>query len=72
MSTTKDLLETKEAVSTWLEKVLGTNWKTITGGFLMMASVGFELTNKPLAANIVMNLGMGLGVIGIGHKLQRQ
>lgn len=58
-------------VDTWLDEVLGTNWKTITGGFLMMGSVVLEVLGMAVAASILMNLGMGLGVIGVGHKLQR-
>lgn len=58
-------------VDAWLDEVLGTNWKTITGGFLMMGSVVLEVLGMAVSASVLMNLGMGLGVIGVGHKLQR-
>lgn len=58
-------------VTVWLDKLLGTNWKTITGGFLIIGSVVLDLMGSHTAAKAVMDAGLGLGVVGIGHKLQR-
>jgi hypothetical protein len=66
-----DLNEVKVNVTTWLEKLLGTNWKTITGGFLIIGSVVVDLMGSHTAAKAVMDAGLGLSVVGIGHKLQR-
>ncbi|HLD89582.1 MAG TPA: hypothetical protein VI911_00940 [Patescibacteria group bacterium] len=66
-----NLVQTQQVVAFWLEKVLGTNWKTITGGFLIIGSVVIDLMGSHTAAKAVMDAGLGLGVVGIGHKLQR-
>lgn len=66
-----DINVTALEITVWLEKLLGTNWKTITGGFLILGSVVIDLMGSHTAAKAVMDAGLGLGVVGIGHKLQR-
>lgn len=54
-----------------LDNVLGTNWKTYTGSIIVLLSIIADLTGYKVLASTMYNVGMSLGVIGIGHKAQR-
>lgn len=51
--------------------VLGKNWKTYAGALIIAMSAGLEFLGMAGISSLMMNLGIALGILGIGHKLQR-
>ena len=58
-------------MTTMFEKLLRTNWKTMTGAFLITGSVAIGLLGSHTAAEAGRDAELELGVVGIDYKLQR-
>lgn len=48
-----------------------TGWKTIAGALIIAGSAALNYYGYPKEAELMLTIGAGLGLIGIGHKLDR-
>lgn len=48
-----------------------TGWKTLTGAGLVAAGAVLRYLDLPDAADAVTTIGAALGIIGIGHKVEK-
>ena len=46
-------------------------WKTITGAIIVAIGAILNFTGYAGAADVIMGIGASLGIIGIGHKIDR-
>lgn len=47
-------------------------WKTWAGAAIVVVAAGLEATGNPEYAKILTLIGGALGLVGIGHKIEKQ